>query len=285
MMILRRLTNTTLTEANTSFASGAQQVGNMPAAGQDWDDAYRSAYMPADKQAVIDEFLADYEKRKGVILGDSEAKMLSKWIGELGFRTQTNPFLDYVAIAKRNTSLELDEYLLIILNNAYAERSITAQDLRGQGQDKELHLIFQRYWLSSSDEREYMLDSYVWLSKPGNIKTLDLAEIKSIANLQSPNTFPASYKNLLTGGARNQSSYAAENRNILIYQDCEGSVTNNSMKIQPSNTLEVVFTYDAKNVKRRSADKASIKELKKAYDTLSDVEKDAFDQMLVSERY
>lgn len=284
-MILRRLTDTTLTEADTSSASGAQQVGNMPVAGQNWDDAYKSAYMPADKQAVIDEFLADYEKRKGVALGDSERKMLSKWVRELGFRTQTNPFLDYVATAKRNTSLELDEYLLIILNNAYAERSITAQDLRGQGHDRELHLIFQRYWLSSSDEREYMLDSYVWLSKPGNIKTLDLAEIKSIANLQSPNTFPASYKNLIAGAAGNQSSYATENRNILIYQDCDGSVANNSMKIQPSNTLEVVFTYDAKNVKRRSADRANIRDLKKAYDTLSDVEKDAFDQMLDSERY
>lgn len=284
-MILRRLTDTTLTEADTSSASGAQRVGNMPAAGQNWDDAYKSAYMPADKQAVVDEFLADYERRKGVTLGESERKMLSKWVGELGFRTQTNPFLDYVAIAKRNTSLELDEYLLIILNNAYAERSITAQDLRGQGQDRELHLIFQRYWLSSNDEREYMLDSYVWLSKPSNIKTLDLAEIKSIANLQSPNTFPASYKNLIAGGSGNQSSYATENRNILVYQDCSGSVKNNSMRIQPSNTLEVVFTYDAKNVKRRSADRANIKELKKAYDTLSDVEKDAFDQMLDSERY
>lgn len=159
-----------------------------------WQKAFDKANA-AEKQTVINEFLTKWEEaNKLPELNEAERLILSKWIGELGFRQANNPFLDYMKQAKIRGA-EFDQYKLIIINNLYANRKISQSDLRGTGKSGINHIIFNESWIKSTDEPEFMAETYSWLSSDNNVRTLPIDDIAKEAKAGNFD-FPKSYRSL-----------------------------------------------------------------------------------------
>lgn len=176
-----------------------------------WQKAFDKANA-AEKQTVINAFIAKWEEaNKLPELNEAERLILSKWISELGFRQANNPFLDYMKQSKLRGA-EFDQYKLIIINNLYANRKISQSDLRGTGKSGINHIIFNESWIKSTDEPEFMAETYSWLSSDNNVRTLPIDDISKEAKAGNFD-FPKSYRSL------SSSMPANEVRDTILFKE------------------------------------------------------------------
>ena len=195
-------------------AADMQRVGKEVQdliADSQWQKAFDKANA-AEKQTVINEFMTKWEEANKIPeLNEAESLILSKWISELGFRQANNPFLDYMKQAKLRGA-EFDQYKLIIINNLYANRKISQSDLRGTGKSGINHIIFNESWIKSTDEPEFMAETYSWLSIDNNVNTLPIDDIAKEAKAGNFD-FPKSYRSL------SSSMPADKVRDIIIFKE------------------------------------------------------------------
>lgn len=86
---------------------------------------------------------------------------------DLGFSENSNPILAFINLL--NEPITVDQ--LITIYNLLADDIISKDDLRGAGQNRKSHVIFNRtLYNNAADDIEFIVKTYDWLSSFSNIK-------------------------------------------------------------------------------------------------------------------
>lgn len=120
-----------------------------------------------EKGEVIDLFLKKRFPKKSI---NSIKDFVTKWIEELGFSDNTNPFLQFVdEYVKKNQSIDLN--ILEIINDLYSNNEIETTDLQAKTLEGTNSLLFNKNLYDFSyDDAEFIIQAYKWLSNPTKIK-------------------------------------------------------------------------------------------------------------------
>lgn len=120
-----------------------------------------------EKGEVIELFI---ESRFPNIDTKTLKEILIKWIEELGFSYNTNPFLQFVdEYVKKNQAIDLNT--LEIINDLYSNNEIETTDLQAKTSEGTNSLLFNKNLYDFSyDDAEFIIQAYKWLSNSYNIK-------------------------------------------------------------------------------------------------------------------
>lgn len=132
----------------------------------------RSAYVQnigtqgTEKGEVIDLFLK--ERFPKINLEDTN-DILTKWIEELGFSYNTNPFIQFIdEFMKKNEKITNDT--LLIINDLYAKDEITTLELQAKTKEGLNNIIFnENLYTLNYEDAEFLVQAYKWLSNNQNI--------------------------------------------------------------------------------------------------------------------
>lgn len=142
-----------------------------------------------EKGEVIELFL---KKRFSKVDFNIIKDIVTKWIEELGFSYNTNPFLQFMDeyLKKHQT---IDTNTLEIINDLYANNEIETTDLQAKTSEGTNSLIFNKnLYKFPYDDAEFIVQAYKWLSDFYNIRRYmtnvnaltkyDITDVKKIDN-------------------------------------------------------------------------------------------------------
>lgn len=142
-----------------------------------------------EKGEVIELFL---KKRFSKVDFNIIKDIVTKWIEELGFSYNTNPFLQFMDeyLKKHQT---IDTNTLEIINDLYANNEIETTDLQAKTSEGTNSLIFNKnLYKFTYDDAEFIVQAYKWLSDFYNIRRYmtnvnaltkyDITDVKKIDN-------------------------------------------------------------------------------------------------------
>lgn len=142
-----------------------------------------------EKGEVIELFL---KKRFSKVDFNIIKDIVTKWIEELGFSYNTNPFLQFMDeyLKKHQT---IDTNTLEIINDLYANNEIETTDLQAKTSEGTNSLIFNKnLYKFTYDDAEFIVQAYKWLSDFSNISSYmtnvdaltkyDITDVKKIDN-------------------------------------------------------------------------------------------------------
>jgi hypothetical protein len=118
--------------------------------------------------------------------------LVFKVMRETGLTEPEDPFIGFITnYCQKNPSAKLNNTMMTMLNNDYADDTLTFEDIAGMGHDNVNHVIFNTdLYGKSQDDVDYIVNAYQWLSYKSNI---DRMNENSLYNLNKNGTI---YKNI-----------------------------------------------------------------------------------------
>ena len=149
-----------------------------------WEEAADYAGSVAELDAICELFFLNVviakNKLNPALFSDSKDLMV-KFIKELGFNPNENPFLGFINIFyKLNPGTKISRDNWVVLNDLTYDGVITSADLIGYGDEGTKHIIFNPIAYASED-LEFIIKAYHTLSNPSEVKRLNLGIIVDLA--------------------------------------------------------------------------------------------------------
>lgn len=215
----------TQTSVEALIASMPDDAAKKALSGGKFSDALNLSTSVDEQNKVVEAFIltaCDSNKWKGN--GVTWDKILPakdlvlKVFRETGLTEAEDPFIGFInGYCKKNSGSSLTKPMMTMLNNDYADDTLSFDDIAGTGVDGTDHVIFNKdLYGKPQDDVEYIVNAYQWLSYASNVSRINadaLSELKADGSI---------YKNLsplLQGIKDKKVSDPKAVRDAIIYEN------------------------------------------------------------------